>query len=74
MLGVALLLILAAIYTVVGFYTAWIFRKDKRASENGEWRISEKKLLTFMWLFGVFGAAVGKCHLLDYLLDRWFVL
>ena len=51
MIAVALLLILAAIYSAVGIYTAFLFRKDKKASENGEWRISEKKLLGMIRLF-----------------------
>lgn len=48
--GIALILILACIYTVVGLWTLWLFRKDKKASENGEWRISEKKLLSMKFI------------------------
>lgn len=54
MLAVGWIIILACVYTVVGLYTAWLFRKDKIASENGEWRISEKKLLgmnSLIWRF-----------------------
>ena len=54
MLGIAWIIILACIYTVVGLWTVWLFKKDKKASENGEWRISEKKLLSMKFITAKF--------------------
>lgn len=53
MLAIGFILILAAIYTVMGLITAYKFRKDKLASENNEWRISEKTLLGIYIFFKI---------------------
>ena len=46
MFAIGWVLIMAAVYTVMGLITAYQFRKDKIASENNAWRVSEKQLLS----------------------------
>ena len=46
MLSIGWILIIAAVYTVMGLITAYQFRKDKIASENNAWRTPEKQLLS----------------------------
>lgn len=52
------MMILAA-YLAINVYTFCLYGVDKRRAIRGEWRIPEKKLLSFTWGMGGIGAVLG---------------
>lgn len=47
------------IYLIWNAYCFYLMFTDKNRAEDGSWRISEKRLLTYAVCFGAFGIAFG---------------
>lgn len=53
-------LLIPAIYCVLGLFTFFLYARDKRAAQNGDWRIPESTLHTFSLLSGWPGAIIAQ--------------
>ncbi|MCD7771445.1 MAG: DUF1294 domain-containing protein [Oscillospiraceae bacterium] len=64
-------MIYAAYLLLVSFVTFVMYGVDKRRAKRGQWRISEKALLTMGFIGGAAGALLG-IHLFRHKTRHWY--